>query len=153
MLPSTARPLSFRAPGAGTWAGYLLLRPHTLLSAQLLRAFCVCAWPLAAPAVALAYAKYSFWKDLFSLIGWSPSSQTWAVRERGKANHVCWAPPGPLHAASVPTQPRPLPYPLPPACPEDDTCCVDSGQPVSGWLWEEMHQSLQVASVGHGVSL
>lgn len=29
------------------------------------QAFYVCAWPLAALAVALAYAKYSFWKDFF----------------------------------------------------------------------------------------
>lgn len=65
MLPFTAWPLSFWVPGAGTWAGSFLLCLHILLPAQLLRAFCVCAWPLTALAVALAYAKYSFWKDFF----------------------------------------------------------------------------------------
>lgn len=52
-------------------------------------------------------------------------------------------------------QPNPMSPSVPtsPACPEDDTCCVDSGQPVSGWLWKEIHQSLQAASVGHSVSL
>lgn len=39
-----------------------------------LRAFCTCAWPLAALAAAFAYAKYSFWKDLFSSSGQPPSS-------------------------------------------------------------------------------
>lgn len=57
-MPSTAWPLSFRA---GTRAGYFLLCLHIcVLYFQLLRVFCTCAWPLAALAVALAYAKYSF---------------------------------------------------------------------------------------------
>lgn len=41
---------------------------------------CLCQ-PLAAPAVAFAHAKYSFWKDLFSLIRWPPSSLPCTVRE------------------------------------------------------------------------
>lgn len=61
---------TLRAPGADTRAGLFPLCLHAPLPPpQLLRAFCTCAWPLAALAVALAYAKYCFWKDLFSLVG------------------------------------------------------------------------------------
>lgn len=72
MLPFTAWPLSLEFLGQGPDCSLLGL--HIVLpSLQLLRAFCTCAWPLAALAVALAYAKYSFRKDLSSLAGWSPS--------------------------------------------------------------------------------
>lgn len=42
-----------------------LLCLQNLLSSQLLRAFCTCAYPLAALAVASAYAKYTFGKIFF----------------------------------------------------------------------------------------
>lgn len=64
-----AQPLPSWAPGAGTGAGSFPLCLHIVpLPAQLLRARCACAWPLAALAVASAYAKYSF-QELFSLAG------------------------------------------------------------------------------------
>jgi len=82
--PFTAWPLSFWAPGAESQAGCSPLRlqspPFTPTPQGPL---CLCR-PLAAPAVAFAHAKYSFWKDLFSLIGWPPSSLPCTVRE-GKA--------------------------------------------------------------------
>lgn len=135
MSSFTAWPLSFWAPEAETRAGCSPLCLHILLlPSQLLRAFFICAWPLAALAVAFAYAKYSFWKELFLLNRMATFFPTMNSQggqthgwEGGRANHSSQEPlgllvssahsnPG-LLSSSAPTSPQ--------VCPENYTTCDD----------------------------